>query len=137
MAQQRHLIKEHGWMVQGVFPTEQDPGVAFAYTIGLTAAGLPELLISGNIGMDVTVHLLNDLAKMHLREEIKPGDEVAGIANVVFHVAECGPDVEVQQARNHYGDKVRVIQIIWPDKEGRYPGDEGFADGRDDAQPLW
>jgi flagellar hook protein FlgE len=41
------MIGEHGWAVIGVFPTAQDDGVPFAYTVGLTDKGLPELAVYG------------------------------------------------------------------------------------------
>lgn len=121
-------IREHGWMVQGVFPTTADDGPSFAYTIGMTEAGLPELLMSGNLSHELLMILLNSAAKQHLAEEIKPGDEVSDIASVTFKVVACGPHAPIQQARNYYYDPynrlgtVRAIQLLWPDKAGAYPG---------------
>jgi hypothetical protein len=134
---QKKLIQEHGWMVAGVFPTKPEDGNFFAYTIGLTDAGLPELIMSGNLGVENLQKLLNSAAFKHLENEIKPGDTVDDIANFPFKAALCGPDVPVFQVYNHYSrKKVRVIQLIWCDKEGNFPPDWEFAD-RPEVQELW
>ncbi len=38
----RSKIAAHGWTVIAVFPTPEDPGPSFAYTVGLSAKQLPE-----------------------------------------------------------------------------------------------
>ena len=43
----RAKIAAHGWTVIGVFPTPEDPGPSFAYTVGLSGKGLPEVAIYG------------------------------------------------------------------------------------------
>lgn len=133
----REKIMKHGWMVQGVFGDEGGPG--FAYTIGLTEAGLPELLISGNLDNQVAMQLLNAAAALHVANEFQPGDEISDIANVVFRVVACKPDAPVQQALNYYHDPkgskgtVRTLQLVWPDDNGLYPGPFSRSDG----QPLY
>lgn len=135
--EQTKIILRDGWFIQGVFPTESEPGVCFSYTIGLTAAGLPELMIVGNIDFQIQRSLLNAAAAQHLENEINDGDEVClADVNVPFRARLCGPDAPVQQARNRYGNKVRVIQLIWPDDKDNYPPDEGFERG-EERQPLY
>lgn len=144
MANLAKIIKESGWVVQGVFPTVDDPGAAFAYTIGLTDAGLPELLISGNLKHELMQTLLNSIAQLHIAEEFVDGDVIEpsrGVANVAFRVRECAKDAPVQQAWNYYLDPqrlqntVRVLQVVWPDAKGAYP-DSMFYDANM-AQPLY
>src|SRR6185295_8302185 len=43
----RAKIAAHGWTVIGGFPTPEDPGPSFAYTVGLSGKGLPEVAIYG------------------------------------------------------------------------------------------
>lgn len=126
-------IKEHGWVV---FPTKDEDGARFAYTVGLTVIGLPELLITGNLDFELHEQLLNDAAQEHLRKTLEPGDLVTDIASVIFKVAQCGPDAPVQQARNLYGDRVTALQLIWPDKNGAYPGTFRWSLKPED-QPLY
>ncbi len=130
----RDLIAEHGWMVQGVFPTETSPGAPFAYTIGLTAAGLPELVIAG-LPAETAGAILNTAARHHLTDEIKPGAVLDDLASVPFRVV-AAPSAEIQQARNIYpAAGVRAVQLVWPDDAGAFPGDGGWSLG--DAQPIY
>lgn len=134
------IIRQYGWFVQGVFPTKEgDP--SFAYTIGLTEAGLPELLISGALDIKLMQDLLNDAARIHLNNELLPGAELSDIANVTFKVRACGPHPPIQQALNYYRDvngkkgRVRVLQLVWPDESGAYPGP--FSTLTPEQQPLY
>lgn len=129
------LIAKHGWMVQGVFPTRNDPDAPFAYTVGLTAAGLPELVISG-LSAETSCALLNNAARRSLGEEFKPGQVLDGIASVPFRVVDA-PSAEVNMAHHLYEDRdVRALQLVWPDKGGAYPGEPGWS-LPDDAQPIY
>ena len=128
-------IAKHGWMIQGVFPREGDIDVPFAYTVGLTEAGLPELVIAG-LGWPDAGHILNDAARRHTADEILPGATVDGVASVPFR-AVAAPLAEVNMARNLYGaDRVRAVQLVWPDAGGAYPGEPGWALG-DGVQPIY
>ncbi len=115
------VIKEYGWMVQGVFPNGPEQGIGFAYTIGLTEAGLPELLISGTYN-EQAKNLLNAIAKRHAGQELKHGDTLDDMANVPFRVIDA-PQASVGIAERRYGaGKVRVLQLVWPDSHGLWPG---------------
>ncbi len=129
------IIAELGWMVQGVFPTADDPCVGFCYTVGLTAAGLPELVIAG-VPYETGGPILNDAARRHLAEEIAPGATVDGLASVPFRAVDA-PLAEVNMPRNLYGaDRVRAVQLVWPDDGGAYPGEPGWSLG-DGVQPIY
>lgn len=123
----RTIIAEHGWMIQGVFPTATSPGTPFAYTIGLTASGVSELVISG-LDANTAGSILNAAARRHLAEELRPGMVVEGLASVPFVVV-AAPFAEVGMARNMYGDRVGAVQLVWPDEGGAYPGDERWSLG--------
>lgn len=128
------LIAEHGWMIQGIFPSAGEEGAPFAYTVGLTVAGLPELVISG-LPADVAHQLLNAAARKSLAEEFRVGRLVTGVASVDFRVVEA-PAAEVNMAWHLYpGKPVRSLQLVWPDRDGNYPGDPGWSLG--DAQPVY
>lgn len=96
----RVLIREHGWLVQGVsdhgcqccedagrtpLQTGRDP---YLYTVGLTAAGLTELLLilTGKNSMEwVTTgtRLLNSVARHVLHTEPEIGQTIeTGVAQV-------------------------------------------------------
>jgi hypothetical protein len=130
----RQVIAKHGWMVQGVFPTEAVPGVPFAYTIGLSAAGLPELVIAGLPAENAAV-ILNAAARTHLTRQFQPGEVIGDAAQVPLFVI-AAPHAEIQQARNLYGDEVSALQLVWPDENGHYPDEPGWT-MPPDAQPLY
>lgn len=138
----RALIIEHGWAVQGVFAT--DPGdTSHAYTIGLTDAGLPELMITGLSDQKLATVLLNAAARQHVKEPIKPGDVLSDLANVDLRAIECDErQAQIQQAHNYFNDpekrhgRVKLIQLIWPDKSGAYP-DTIFWSLDPRLQPLY
>ncbi len=128
------LIGEHGWMVQGVFPAEFDDDVPFCYTVGLTAAGLPELVVSA-LPAAAATEFLNAAARRSLVTEITAGQLLEGIGPVPFRVVDA-PAAEVGMARVVYPHAdVRCLQLVWPDSAGAFPGDPGWSLG--DAQPVY
>lgn len=128
------MIAEHGWMVQGVFPTANDPGVGFCYTVGLTVAALPELVISG-LPHETAATLLNLAGERSLGAEFKAGDVLDGIAGVPLRVV-AAPSAAVNMARHLYGfGRVVALQLVWPDTAGAYPGDAGWSLG--EAQEVF
>jgi hypothetical protein len=128
------LIAEHGWMVQGVFPREYDTEAPFAYTVGLTVAGLPEIVVAG-LPADLAQQILNAAARRMLDVEFQPGEMVDDVASVSFRVM-AAPDAAVNMAHHLYpARRVRALQLVWPDKDGAYPGDERWTLG--DAQPVY
>ncbi len=136
-AQLSAVIKQYGWMVQGVFPTNP-VDLGFAYTIGLTEAGLPELIISG-IYDEHAKNLLNAAARKHAEQEMKHGDTVDGIANVPFRVIDA-PFAEVGIALQRYRRNVDVLQLVWPDVNGMWPGSVFAPDSEHQdllGKPWW
>lgn len=122
LAQARQLILDHGWMVQQVRPCGDHLGEeeTFAYSAGLTAAGLPEILV---VGLDISSCglLVNLAAKRSLTEEILDGAMVADVAAMPLR-AELRNNQPAVVARQLYGNRrVRLLQLIWPDERGFYP----------------
>jgi hypothetical protein len=129
----RAVIAEHGWMIQGVFATETSPGPPFAYTVGLTAAGLPELIITG-LPHDLAPAILNNAAQSHLETELVPGKVCDTAASVPLRIAPA-PNAEIGVAYQLYGERASALQLVWPDDAGIYP-DEPDWNLPADAQPL-
>lgn len=143
-------IEKNGWAVQGVLATmdQVDPEPTWAYTVGMTDAGLPELMIIGNMRPDTLQTILNNAVMQHLKKEIVAGQVLEGVAenpldggaDIRMQVRAASIDYHVQQALNYYGDpynregRVRVLQIVWPDAKGAYPG--SFIYDERMVQPL-
>ena len=121
------VIDSHGWFVQGVEKDRWRPG--FAYTVGLTAFGHPELLVTGKTHRD-GVHLLNALAHDLVHHGAPPfvaGDRHLwpdGPAIEVVDVAE--PTVHLVMAEGMYGPSIRAVQLVYADDRGRWPWEVGF-----------
>lgn len=136
LAQARQKIAEHGWTVIAVEPCGNDTGPSFAYTAGLTAAGLPEIVIGG-LPPELTYGICNDAARLSTKTELTPGATIpAGqIARVELKVI-AAPAAPISLAERLYGKhRVRAIQLVWPDKHGFYPSDALWSLG--DMQPIY
>jgi hypothetical protein len=124
-AEFRPLIDKYGWAVRQVFPTRPDEGVAFCYTVGLTAKGLPELSIYG-LPMDEGHAILNEVAARMIERgsEFRAGELIDGIlVGTPLLVIEMGDTHELTAVENLYGE-VRARQLVWSDREGRMPWED-------------
>lgn len=115
MVQLMANIEKHGWVLQGVLGE-----MPFAYTVGMTDRALPELLISG-LPMDLAHSLLSHIVAIHSEITVQPG-KMLHLDGPRFLPIEA-PLAEVGIADEVYQKNVDVIQLIWPDDEGRWPGD--------------
>jgi hypothetical protein len=130
------LIESHGWAVQMVSPRLGEAGVSFAYTVGLTAMGHPEVVEQG-LPNDVGHAFLNVLGEeVRGGRRFEPGtivnDLSAGGEPVAFlRVDDTSGLTAVGQM---YG-VVNALQLVWSDSAGRLPWQPGFASPAD-RQPL-
>lgn len=140
LRRQSELIDRYGWAVTAVFPTDDDQGAPFAYTVGLTAHGYPELIIAG-LDPDTSRILLNDLARrvFDRAEHFTVGQRISDLLAGYDAVIVDGPATEALfpgTAFARYGkDNVTLQQVVWPDQHGRFPWDEDYAIAPH-AQPL-
>lgn len=130
------VIREYGHQVVGVFPTEGDDGAPFAYTVGRTLSGRPELLITGPLRPDIACAILNYAAEVDDGTPLEPGDRDDILVGYTARIVEVDPWAsQMFQAVRLFGEEVRALQLVWPDPGGRFPWDEGWAYERD-AQPV-
>lgn len=131
-------IDKFGWAVVGVFPAEDDPGVPFAYTVGLSAKGLPELALYG-LGSPVAGAILNDVARGMVTADsaVRGGDQLRGLlaGDLPIGVLEMTNTTDLTGVCRMYGAVSAAVQLVWPDKAGLMPWDEGYAIPAD-RQPL-
>lgn len=129
---QAAIIDEYGWSVIGVFPTADDPGVQFAYTVGLTVHGFPEFMIFG-LSASTGQSLLNDMGRrvFDRNERFVHGQRINDLIFGFDAVVVDGEPLDGMppgQAYAMYGrSRVKVQQIVWPDQGGRYPWDDGWS----------
>lgn len=123
-------IDRNGYTFMGVFGTEDQPITGFVYTIGLTEKGMPEVFVSGNYGAHSMQAIAGTVAQ-ELVSHAEAGTEPAlGVREDLFNLkVELRVVTDTDKcnvARRFYGDRVRVLQVIWSDKEGRLPHEDGY-----------
>ncbi|MEU8075995.1 DUF4262 domain-containing protein [Catellatospora citrea] len=132
IAQCRAAIAEGRFVVQQVHPDDKLP-TTMVYTVGLTAAGQPELLIVG-LAADVAHEVLSRIGS-----QIRTGQRQLSHGQVLTDAIE-GYDMRVVQAEPPIparllpgvayavfgAPNVRLQQLAWPDKLHRYPWDRNF-----------
>jgi Domain of unknown function (DUF4262) len=124
-AQMRADIATYGWHVIKVY--EDDEGPAFAFTIGLFQRfGHPELIVFG-LPPD-TMHLMLNGAGENVRAGrpyaagLNYDDILEGYSCTFRPVPRRHYEAYLGSARWYYeGDDFPVLQLIWPDREHRYP----------------
>lgn len=120
-------IDRNSQHVFAIFPSEESP--AFAYTIGNANVGLPELLIIGNFAPHTTAAILNELGrKMRAAGFPLVGDVSLG-GRFPVRVRHADPAAKGRytiQAGQYLGhERYDVLQLLFCDPEGRYPGEPG------------
>ena len=122
-------ISTHGHTVIGV----ADGKHPFAYTIGLfsdEAFGY-ELLMVG-LRPDLACMIINDIAqRVRAGEKIEFDTPDARWANLPlqFKRTDEGGDLRTEyfvQADQYYGTQVPVVQLVMPDRNGKFPGDAEY-----------
>ena len=110
------------------------PGtLPFAYTVGLGLKGRPDIVVVGVNDPEVAAGILQGAVQLdHPIELDREYDKVLVGYKVKF--VEPSPDVieEMGQSRRFHdgmraddSQRWSAIQVLWPDQEGRFPGEDG------------
>ncbi|GAA5131233.1 DUF4262 domain-containing protein [Pseudonocardia adelaidensis] len=134
LARMARLADEYGWAVQGVERERFRP--PWAYTVGLTPRGRPELLVTG-MPLHRCSELLDAVAPHLLHDEPPAAGERLRLVDgpLVEFVDVENPDVHLLTALALYGPPVRGLQVVWADDRDRWPWERGFR-GRRGGQPV-
>ncbi|OBI42897.1 DUF4262 domain-containing protein [Mycobacterium sp. E796] len=132
LAELRQTMLETGWAVQYV----ESDRMPFAYTVGLTRYGLPELLVTG-VTPRRAAQMLNTLGRRAVKgERPSPGMRIALPAGALVEMVEVDhPDVYLIFAGAIFGDEVTALQVVWVDSRGHWPWSPSFNNGRG-IQPV-
>jgi hypothetical protein len=121
------VIDAHGWFIQGVEKDRWRP--EFAYTVGLTMFGHPELLVTGmtyRAGADLLNEVAHELA-YHAAPPLVAGDLHLWPDRRLIEVVDLAePTVHLVMARRMYGSAIRAVQLVYADDHGRWPWQVGF-----------
>jgi hypothetical protein len=135
------LVRTYGWSVTGVLG---DTMPDWAYSIGLWHSyGSVEVCLLG-IPQQRAMTIVNTVGQLvRDGQALSPGHRLAGIID--------GHELTLAPVHSSWYDRLfgaaidyyqrppfPVVQLLWPDTSGRYPGDPEFEDGAHDVQPsLW
>ncbi|MDA8320421.1 MAG: DUF4262 domain-containing protein [Actinomycetota bacterium] len=124
----RQAITTHGWMTTAVPGDELHPNAEFAYTTGLrTSRAHPELVIAGLPGKTAHELITAAVRQIDAGVRLEHGGEYGGIAEGLRIrtqlVTSQNCIVTFGVTRDWYGDDVPRLQLVWPDRQGRFPGD--------------
>ncbi|GAC1425249.1 MAG: DUF4262 domain-containing protein [Burkholderiaceae bacterium] len=124
----RDRIGRKQWTVLEVLPDRSGP--VFYYTVGLTARGLPELVVFG-LDPETGQKALENIAGM-LVEGMPPSDGTL-LHNVLRNVPVTLRDIPDMKTQMHmryasefFPDGVRGMQVIWPDTAGHFPWQQDY-----------
>lgn len=122
------LIPSRGWAVHVTLRDTRGPG--FAYSIGLVAKNLPELIMIGPLPADVMVDVIDTIAERFLASGIRAGDFLNIMKNLPVHVREIDPQefgklatASITWAARNNAEINRTMQVLFSDSQGRFPGD--------------
>jgi hypothetical protein len=128
-------IQQYGWAVRHVMRNPESGAAQFSYTIGLTALGHPEFVITG-MPFEYAQSFLN-LAGQLVKDGTKFGsnqfsDKLTD-SGAVFFIA-VTDDHELGAIEQVYG-QIDALQLIWPDSGERFPWQAGY-NNPPSVQPL-
>lgn len=120
----REIIRRSRFAVQGVGGTGSHTDMC--YSVGLTAQGLPELVVTGIPAAD-GARLVQTWADNLLDcSAVLPGETLETGPYRLMAVAVDHPHEHLLVARAIYGDAVRGLQLVAADSRGRWPWDAGY-----------
>ena len=130
----RTVIARYGWAVQGVRRDGVHP--PWAYTIGLTTFGQPELAATG-LSPRRAADLLNGVAEHLLHAAApSPGEQVKLVDGPLIQIVEATePTAHLTIAVDLFGPRIRALQVVHADDRGHWPWEPGYR-GAQDGQPV-
>jgi len=129
----RSLVGRHRFAVQAVAGSRCTAEVS--YTVGLTAHGFSELVLTG-ARQETAGSLLRSWGEYLLDDSlILPGERLRSGPWVMEAVEVERPQDHLLLAVRLYGDAVRGLQLAWADARGVWPWERGHR-ARRAGQPL-
>ena len=117
-------IDRDGYSIVGVM--DNPP---YSYTVGLTQSRKHQEILIAGIGGLTAYHLLIALIKRIPDNGQLPLDEpISEIANMPLVLKKMAPENAriANMARALYDDSFEMLQLVWPDENGRFPWQKGY-----------
>lgn len=115
------------WVQQNIMVQWVHDDPTFAYTIGLSHHGLPELIVVGMPYQQSGVTLNLIAAWMYRNGAFKPGDIDIDIFTAPTKFGSVSP-AEMEKRMTAFGPKRHgnALQVLWPDRRGIFPDEPGY-----------
>ena len=137
----RECVEDLGWSVQLIPEDEEGPG--FAYTVGLFHNYKHAELIVFGLRNELMHFMLNEIGeRIKAGKTLRVGERLDGVIEGYqvtlreVHAPASFKD-HVGYARWFYeGKPFPLFQVVWPDKQGRFPDEAGAAEAFRKQQPT-
>jgi hypothetical protein len=118
------------------------------YTVGLVNFGLPELILIGNMNAGTMNYVMQTIGDRWIAQKGYSLDEVS---DVIVHrdgrdplplrFAEVAVEPVVEKYMHQHWPAIqqrplKMVQVIWPDQNGKFPDDPAFDSIQVGPQPL-
>lgn len=118
-----------GW--SGIAVIESEETRSFAYTVGLSGKGTPDLVVVG-LPPETAHALIHEI--LALDQPLEAGREYPGLGGeILVRIVEPLPGVaqEMTSSRSFHesfvsGSEWHPLQLLWPDIAGHFPGESGY-----------
>lgn len=121
-----------GRHIFGIFDPEGKDN-NFFYTIGNSTDQLPEILLIGKVPGPLAMDIINRVSEIQLKSGKRIPEGLLDIDYTMpLKVRNCTDAAKekytVQVGEYFQSQNYGVIQVMIPDKQGKFPGDEGCAE---------
>lgn len=133
-------VATHGWVVMRI--SADGPGPDFAYSIGMHGNLAHSEIIIVGLPLDIAHQIINDVGDaVHRGRRYVAGavsDEFLEGYSVTFHAVPAYQyGAYLGLGLRYYGDEsFPVLQLIYPDREHRWPWQDGVSPGFRENQPV-
>lgn len=136
-------LKWHDYTHIAVDDESLVPANRFVHTVGRARSGVPELIVTGCADLQRAMDLIADVVAFEARSgPLQDGQQLSlDQARVALLLRDVSTpfvrEKRVAQAASRYGSGIRVLQVVWPDGQGHFPGDPAYDVDACPQQALW
>jgi Domain of unknown function (DUF4262) len=133
LADLARMVKTHGWAIRHVLGSST--AAPFSYTVGLTARGWNELVITGLPADVADVFIRNAVDEQASSGPFRAGGRTAALTESGWVVMLGVEDRSGLTAAARLIGDFEALQLVWPDSANRFPWERGYRNPPE-AQPL-
>ena len=134
-------VGEHGWAISGRHGDEAAP--PWAYSVGMwLSCQAPELVLCG-LPVENAAAIINAIgARIADCADYSPGDVLEDVCPAPLTLRPVEPSWRATNGLLGISDafygmvRPPYLQVVWSDKNGKFPWEPGFAGAFDRMQPL-